>query len=164
MKNRFLKLALLATTVSALAACGGGSDDPEPTSLNSLVNVSFSTEASFNGAYGSGNTDLSDVDKVYNLSETTCVYAFSGLTKVGNSTSTMSGKISYREGASTLSRLEITVNGSVYAAGAVDDSTVDRNNNQIRVGSKTLASTAGDTRTFVVSAAVPMRPGRPSGC
>ncbi|MES2941327.1 MAG: hypothetical protein V4772_00500 [Pseudomonadota bacterium] len=167
MNDRIFKMALCAAAVSALAACGGGgsgTDDPQPSTSDALVTVTSASVAARNGLYVSSNAGLSDVDKVYDASNTTCAFAFNGLVRAGDSGTPLSGKISYREGATTLSRLEVSVSGEVYAAGAVDDSTVDRNNNQIRFGNKTLSSTGGDTRTLVVSGAVPMRPGRPSGC
>lgn len=165
MTKRLPALALCALSAAFLAACGGGgSDDPRPSDNSSLVTVSSATVTAHNGIYGSTAIGLSDVEKVYDVSNTTCVFSFNNLTKVGDSSIPMSGKVSYREGATTLSRLEISVGGVVYASGAVDSSTVDREGNGVRFTNKTLASTASDTTTIVVNGGIPMRPGRPSGC
>ncbi len=165
MNNRFYTMAVCAAAVSLLAACGGGSDDePAPSPFNSLITVTSATTASQNGIYGSTAIGLTDVEKTLETGTQSCTFAFNNVSKAGDSASSMSGKVSFRENENTLNRLEITVNGVVYASGAVDNSTVDRSGNAVRFTGKTLASTASDTNTIVVTGLVPMRGNRPSGC
>ncbi|MDQ3058206.1 MAG: hypothetical protein M3R45_01605 [Pseudomonadota bacterium] len=164
MKNRVPALVLCAATACFLAACGGGDDDPVPTDANALITVTSASVSSLDGVYRSSQVGLSEVDKVYDISRTTCVFSFNNLSKVGDSSATLSGKISYREGATTLSRLEVSINGVAYSSGAVDDSMVDRGNNQVTFGKKVLASDAEDSDTVEVAGSVPMRGNRPSGC
>lgn len=164
MKQRLTLLAVCLASASLLVACGGGSDEPQPSDADSLITVSSASVSGQNGFYGSTQVGLSDVEKVYDLSKTTCTYSFNNLTKFRDSSVSMSGKVAYLEGTNTLSRLEVTVNGAVYASGAVDDSRVERDNNRVVFKGKQLSSTAGDTNTLVVSGAVPMRGNRPSGC
>ena len=165
MNHRLTTLVLCAATASLLAACGGGSDD-QPTSspFNSLITVTSATTANQNGIYGSTAVGLTDVEKTIELGTQSCTFAFNNLSKAGDSSIPMSGKVAYLEGANIINRLEVSVNGIVYASGAVDGSTIDRENNAVRFSGKTLASTASDTNTIVVTGSVPMRPGRPSGC
>lgn len=164
MKNRVPSLVLCAATACILAACGGGDDDPEPTDQNALITVTSASVSSQDGIYRSGQVGLSEVEKVFEISRTTCVFSFNNLTKVGDSSATLSGKISYREGATTLSKLEVSINGVDYSSGAVDDSLVDRGNNQVTFARKVLASDAEDNNTVEVVGSVPMRGNRPSGC
>jgi hypothetical protein len=164
MKNRFSNLALCAATACLLAACGGGDSDPQPSDANALITVTSASVASHDGVYQSGQVGLSEVEKVLDIANTTCVFSFNGLTKVGDSAGTLSGEIAYREGATTLSRLEVTINGVAYSSGAVDDSLVDRGNDRVTFGKKVLASTAEDTNTVEVAGSVAMRGNRPSGC
>lgn len=164
MKNRVSALVLCTASACLLAACGGGDDDPVPTQSNALITVTSATVAAHNGVYQSGQVGLSEVEKAYDLATTTCVFSFNNLTKVGDSAGTLSGEIAYREGATTLSRLEVTINGVAYSSGAVDDSIVDRGNNQVTFAKKVLASDADDTNTVEVAGSVAMRGNRPSGC
>lgn len=164
MNHRIPALLMCALTASLLAACGGGDSEPQPSDADSLITVTSATVTGQNGFYGSTQVGLSDVEKVYDVSNTTCVFSFNNLSKFRDSAITMSGKVAYREGATTLSRLEVTVNGNVYASGAVDESAVDRDKNLITFKGKTLSSTASDTNTLVLTGAVPMRGNRPSGC
>lgn len=164
MKNRVPALVLCAAAASFLVACGGGDDDPAPTDANGLITVTSASVASYDGIYRSSQVGLSEVDKVYDISRTTCVFSFNNLTKVGDSSVTLSGKISYREGATTLSGLEVSINGVAYSSGVVDDSLVDRGNNQVTFTRKVLASDADDNNTVEVVGSVPMRGNRPSGC
>lgn len=164
MKHRVPALLMCALTASLLAACGGGDSEPQPTDADSLITITSTTVGGQNGFYGSTQVGLSAVEKTYDLSKTTCVFAFNNLSKFRDSAITMSGKVEYREGATTLSRLEVTVNGIVYASGAVDESVVDRDKNLITVKGKTLSSTASDPNTLVLTGAIPMRGNRPSGC
>ena len=162
MNHRIPALLTCVLAASLLAACGGGDSEPQPSDADSLITVTSATVAGQNGFYGSGQVGLSDVEKVFDVSNTTCVFSFNNLSKFRDSTIT--GKVAYREGATNLSRLEVTVNGNVYASGAVDDSIVDRGKNLIIFKGKTLSSTASDTNTLVVTGAIPMRGNRPSGC
>ncbi len=164
MKNPSPALLLMCAAASLLAACGGGGDEPQPSDADSLITVTAATVAGQNGFYGSSQVGLSDVEKVFDLGNTTCVFSFNNLSKFRDGAVTMSGKVAYRDGATTLSRLEVTVNGIVYASGAVDDSLVDRGNNRVSFKGKTLSSTASDTNTLAVTGAIPMRGNRPSGC
>ena len=165
MLIRLSNLALCAVTVSLLAACGGGDDDPQPSSATALITVTSASLSGQNGVYGSTSDGLSEVDKVLDGTNLTCVFSFNDLSRAGSAPGTLSGKVSYRENANTLSRLEVSVNGAVYASAAVEDSRVDRGSDRILFGDKVLVSTAtGDTSTLVVNGAVPMRGSRPSGC
>lgn len=164
MKNRLFLLMPSLAAVCLLTACGGGDSEPTPSNEKSLITVTSASVASLKGVYGSTAVTLSDVEKVFNLSSTTCTFSFGNLVKLDDRSIPMSGKISYLEGAAILSRLEISVNGIVYASGAVDNSTVDRGNNEIRFGEKQLAATSGDNTTLVVLGLLPMRGNRPSGC
>ena len=164
MKNPVPTLALCAATACLLAACGGGDSDPQPSEANALITVTSASVASHNGVYQSGQVGLSEVEKVLEIANTNCVFSFNGLTKVGDSSGNLSGEIEYREGATTLSRLEVTINGVSYSSGAVDDSIVDRGNDRVSFGRKVLASDAEDTNTIEVVGSVAMRGNRPSGC
>lgn len=164
MKNRLSILALCAVTAGLLAACGGSGSEPQPSDANALITVTSASVQAYNGVYQSSQVGLSEVEKVYEIANTTCTFSFNNLTKVGDSSGTLSGKIAYREGATTLSRLEVSINGVVYASGAVDDSVVDRGHNRVTFGKKLLAATSGDNTTVEVAGSVPMRGNRPSGC
>lgn len=164
MKNRLPAFVICAAAASLLAGCGGGGDEPQPSDADSLITVTGATVAGQNGFYGSSQVGLSDVEKIFDISNTTCVFSFNNLSKFRDGAVTMSGKVAYREGATTLSRLEVTVNGIVYASGAVDDSVVDRRNDRVAFKNKVLSSTASDTNTLTVTGAIPMRGNRPSGC
>jgi hypothetical protein len=164
MKNRLSTLALCTATACLLAACGGGDSEPQPSDANALITVTSASVEAHNGVYQSGQVGLSEVEKVFEVANTTCVFSFNNLTRVGDSSGTLSGEIAYREGATTLSSLEVTINGIAYSSGAVDDSIVDRGNDRITFGKKVLASDEADANTIEVAGSVPMRGNRPSGC
>lgn len=164
MKNHAPALVLCAVTACVLAACGGGDSDTLPTESNALITVTSASVPAYDGIYQSSQVGLSEVEKTFDIANTTCEFSFDNLTKVGDSTGILSGKIAYREGATTLSRLEVSINGVVYASGAVDDSLVDRGNNRVTFGKKVLASTAEDDNTVEIAGSVSMRGNRPSGC
>jgi hypothetical protein len=183
MKNRLLRSVTLCVAACAglLAACGGGIslsfgdfDEPNPVDATALVTVTSATLAGQNGVYGGESFGLSVVDKVLDGGGFTCVFSFnnlSNLSRPAGSAGTLSGTISYRENARTLSRLEVSINGGAvyaasYAAGAPEDSRVDRDASRVTFSDKVLASTAAldTTSTLVVSGVLPMRGNRPSGC
>jgi hypothetical protein len=189
MKNRFFSnLMLYAASASLLAACGGGislnfgesRDFDEPGNVvntSALITVTSATLAGQNGVYGGAFFGLSGAEKVLDGGSFACVFSFSNLTNLSRPAGTLSGRISYRENASTLSRLEFNINGAPYAAsyqasfaatGAAagfDDSRVERGAGLVTFSDQLLVSTnALDTSTLIVSGALPMRGNRPPGC
>lgn len=162
MKSRLAHLALCAAAASILAACGGG-DSPSPSDANSLLAITSATaDASLEGAYGSSATGLSNVEEVHDIGNNQCDFAFNNVVKVGDSTKTMSGNVTYNLNAPTLASLSINISGSGYSfAGNGDNTTVDRAND--RVTFDKVLSGAG-TATLRISGFLPMRGNRPSGC
>ncbi|CAN5558683.1 hypothetical protein BH11PSE7_BH11PSE7_12420 [soil metagenome] len=164
MKLSFKTLALCGAVATMLAACGGG-DSPTTTDLSSLITVSAASDATFNGAYGTTTTGLSDVQTIHRVGATdACEFTFDALVKTGNTTVSMNGTVDYTKDATTLSGLGININGVTYSTANGANTSVDRAANQIRFTGRALDSDAADTNTLVLTGSVPMRGNRPGGC
>jgi hypothetical protein len=167
MNQRLTRLALCATFAGVLAACGGGSDDPQPTERNTLVNVSEASPSSLNGVYGSSETSLSPVDKVYEVgSSPRCDFTFDNVVKVGDSASRVKGRINYKEDTLQLDQITMTFGSEGYVLeGAGAGTSVDKPGNRVTFNDKVLRSVnAGSTATVKVTGYIPMQGNRPDGC
>ncbi len=167
MNARLARLALCASFAAALAACGGGSDDPQPTERNSLITVSEASQSSLNGVYGSSETSLSPVDKVYELgSSPRCDFTFENIVKVGDSSSTVKGRINYKEDTLQLDQITLTFGSDGYVIeGAGDGTSVDKPGNRVTFSDKVLrSSNAASTATIKITGFIPMQGNRPDGC
>ena len=184
VNNRRPRLTLYAAAASmVVTACGGGIslnfgdykdfDEPSPVvNSNALVTVTSATLAGQNGVYGGATFGLSEVEKVLDGGSFSCVFSFNNLNNLSRPGGTLSGRVSYRENANTLSRFEFSINGAPYATNQVanyvgrnEDGRVERDAGRVTFSDKLLASgTAVDTSTLVVSGALPLRGNRPPGC
>src|SRR5687767_7653089 len=83
-----------------LSACGGGSDDPDPTPIAATLTVTAATNASFNGIYTTSTVSLAEVIKVNPVGgePEVCSFKFSGLRGPGG---TMDGDIRYIPGTNS---------------------------------------------------------------
>ena len=61
---RFVPACSLLLVTALLAACGGGSDDPAPTTVNASVTVGAATPLALNGIYATSNLSLSSVRRI----------------------------------------------------------------------------------------------------
>lgn len=166
MKNIFKTCVTLAATSVLLVACGGGNDDdPTPSDQSGVLTVTGATSEGLNGVYGNGALNLTDVDKSNPVGSTPelCAFKFDGANKVGSS-GTAFGDIRYRPDASGTYQVFMTFDGKEYASGEANDTSVQRDANQIRFSGKTLTASDGSNATVRVTGIVPMRPNRPAGC
>lgn len=166
MNKTFTSLALCAAVASLLAACGGGgSDAPDSSDRTSAVALSEATTVTLNGAYGSTETGISDVNELQDVGGDKCDFSFNNVVKVGDSSTVISGNVTYNENASTLALTTFTINGAGYSMGSNgDDTTVDRASNRVTFNGKLFTAIAGGTGTFKVTGYLPMKGNRPSGC
>lgn len=166
MKKTFTSLALCAAVASLLAACGGGgSDSPDASSRTSAIALSEATVVALNGAYGSTETGISDVNKLQDIGGDKCDFSFNNVVKVGDTSTTITGNVTYNQDAATLADTSFTVNGAPYVMGPTgDNTTVDRAGHQVTFNGKLFNAAAGGTGTFKVTGYLPMKGNRPSGC
>ena len=192
MKTPFLTTMLCTACTVLLAACGGGIsfsfgdfDEPRPINATAVVTVTSATLAGQNGVYGGAALGLSAVEKVSENGGFSCVFSFNNLINLNRpagSAGTLSGRVRYRENASSLSRLEVTISGEPYAAvypaagvaqGAPENGQsqrdvqreIEREADRVVFSDRQLASISSvDTSTLVVSGTLPMRSSRPPGC
>lgn len=158
--------AALAASAALLTACGGGNDDdPTPSEQTGVLTVTSATDAARNGVYGDGNLNLTTVDKLNPVGSypEVCSFKFDGANKVGG-TGTSFGDVRYRPDTTVIYEAFINVAGKEFSASSWTDAAVVRDTDRIRVTGKTLTATDGSGETLVLSAVVPMRPGRPAGC
>ncbi len=162
--NKIFKLSGALVVAAALSACGGGNDDdPTPSEQTGILTVTSASADGFNGIYGNGALNLTDVDKKNPIGSDpeVCTFKFDGANRVG-ADGTAFGDVRYRPDATSLYLIFLTVNGVEYSSGSPDDSVVVRDSDRIRLSAKTL--TAGNGSTIRVSGVIPMRPSRPTGC
>jgi hypothetical protein len=147
-----------------LSACGGGSDDPEPTPIAASLAVTSATNATFNGVYATGAVSLAAVEKVNPIGgePEVCSFRFSGLQKAGGGT--MDGDIRYIPGTNSLRVIFVSVNGFEFVSRDTTNAAVDRANNEVDLTAKVLTASTGVPSTITVTGSMPMRGGRPEGC
>lgn len=165
--NSFIKTcSAIAATSVLLVACGGGNDDdPTPSNEPGVLTVTSATVGELNGVYGNGGLNLTDVQKRNPIGSVPelCSFNFDGANKVGSS-ATGFGDLRYRPGESILYQAFMTFGGKEYSSDDATDTSVQRDQNQVRFTSKTMTATDGSKATLRVTGIVPMRTGRPSGC
>jgi hypothetical protein len=159
-----LAASLVAATL--LSACGGSDDDdPSPTPQDSLVTISFASDPALVGAYSSGSTGLSDVEKTNPTDAPQfCSYRFDSLTKTGASSVLLSGRVAYNVNQDLVNNFKVTVGNVTYGSGSTTGTRVDKPANQVTVDNKVLTSESDGVSTITVTARVPMRGNRPDGC
>jgi len=161
-KTRTLLAAACAAAL--LTACGGGNDDdPSPSEQAGVLTVTRSTAAGFDGIYGDGNINLTEVDKKNPIGSypEVCTFKFDGANRVGG-TGGASGDIRYRPDSGVVYEAFLTFMGREFGAKDWGDVAVARSTDRIRLVNKVLADDAGNTIT--VNGVIPMRGNRPSGC
>src|SRR5687768_6658756 len=115
--NNFSRALLSSALVGVfLTACGGGSDDPEPTPIAATLNVSNATSTNLNGAYNSNAVALSEVSKVNPIGgePEVCSFRFSGLQ--GPNGGMMDGDIRYIPGTTQLRVIFVSINGLEFVS------------------------------------------------
>lgn len=164
---RFARYAPLSGLVLALTltACGGGSDNPEPTPLNATLTVTGASDAALNGIYATTSLSLSDVEKKNPVGgePEVCSFRFSGLQQAG-STRVMDGDVRYLPGTNTVHVMFVSISGLEFNTRERADASVDRANNEVDLSGKELTATVGGVNRIVLRGSVPMRQNRPEGC
>ncbi|WP_313314694.1 hypothetical protein [Pulveribacter sp.] len=168
MKNNITSKtwACLAVTAAALTltACGGGNDDdPEPSERTGVLTVTSATAPGFDGVYGDGNVNLTDVDKKNPVGSypEVCTFKFDGINRVAGS-GQASGDVRYRPDSAVVYEAFISFMGSEFGASDWGDVQVVRSTDRIRLVNKVLENDQGVRIT--VSGVIPMRGNRPGGC
>lgn len=160
-----LSLATVAAISSAavLAACGGGSDAPDPTPVPATLTISNSTNAGFNGAYTTSTVSLGEVSKINPIGSEpeVCSFRFSGLRGPAGE---MSGDVRYLPGTNSLRVIFISINGVEFVSRDTTNAAVDRPNNEVDLGGKALAASSDVASSITVTGSIPMRGNRPEGC
>ncbi len=156
-----LSLVSSALLVSLLAACGGGGDDPDPTSYNSAFTITSATDSTLNGVYGSANTPLSGVNKLERIGATdSCSFAFENIPRLGGG-AIAEGSVEYLVNTDSVRRLVLKLAGGTYETTVVGSSSVSRANNNVTFTGSVLSA---GTPTVTITGTIPMRTDRPSGC
>lgn len=166
-----MKFALLKTLGSGLAlglllsACGGGSDDPGPTTYNASLTVTGATDATLNGVYSTGSISLSGVDKINPIGgePEVCSFRFSGLQQAGN-TRMLDGDIRYIPGTNELRVVFMSISGTEFSSRSPAGAAVDRPGDDVDFAAKVLTASSGNGAVITVTGSIPMRTGRPEGC
>lgn len=163
MKPSF-KLAAAAVVLAVLAACGGGDDNPTPTDQDAILTLSSATDRNIEGVYGTSNISLSEVVKTEREGTDDCSYVFSDVRRAFDPTNlTIGGRVEYQDASTVIQNFRLTIGSANYATANSDNTSVDRDNNRVRVTNKQLTEEGG-TRVVTVSGIIPMRPNRPGGC
>lgn len=162
MKPSF-KLAAAAVALAVLAACGGGDDNPAPTDQDAILTLSSATDRNIEGVYGTSNISLSEVVKTEREGTDDCSYVFSDVRRAFDASVTMGGRVEYQDGSTAVQNFRITIGSANYSTANTENTSVDRDNNRVRVTNKQLTEEGG-TRVVTVSGIVPMLPNRPGGC
>jgi hypothetical protein len=146
-----------------LSACGGGSDDPEPTPISATLAVTGATNASFNGTYTTSTVSLAAVEKINPIGgePEVCSFRFSGLSGPGGM---MDGDIRYIPGTNSLRVIFVAINTIEFRSNDTTNAAVDRPNNEVDLTGKVLTASTGVASTITVTGSVPMRGNRPEGC
>jgi hypothetical protein len=147
-----------------LTACGGGSDDPEPTPIPASLTVSSATSAGLNGVYSTLAVSLAAVEKINPVGgdPEVCSFRFSGLARPGGGL--MDGDIRYIPGTNALRTIFISISGLEFVSRDTTSAAVDRANNEVDLTGKVLTASTGVASTITVTGSVPMRGNRPEGC
>ena len=163
MNPRSSLQALTIVAAGLLAACGGGSDDPEPTPVPATLTVSNSTNALFNGTYTTPTASLAAVEKVNPVGgePEVCSFRFSGLSGPGGE---MTGDVRYIPGTNGLRVIFVAINGVEFVSRDSTNAAVDRSNDRVDLSGKTLAASTGVASTLTLTGSIPMRGNRPEGC
>jgi hypothetical protein len=165
--NTLSRLRLLPVVALGLllSACGGGSDDPEPTPISATLTVTAATNASFNGIYTSNTVSLAAVEKINPIGgdPEVCSFKFSGLRGPGG---TMDGDIRYIPGTNALRVVFVAINAVEFRSttGDTTNAAVDRPNNEVDFTGKVLTASTGVASTITLTGSMPMRGNRPEGC
>lgn len=148
-----------------LAGCGGGADDPDPTTFNATITVAGANDATLNGVYATGSINLSKVEKINPIGgdPEVCTFRFSGLQQVGN-TRLMDGDIRYIPGTNELRVVFVSISGTEFNSRTATGGAVDKPNNEIDFNGKVLEASSGSGAALSISGSIPMRTGRPEGC
>lgn len=158
---RYLFPAFLALLLSA---CGGGSDEPQPTPIPASLTVSSATSTGLNGVYSAPAASLSAVEKINPIGgdPEVCSFRFAGLDKPGGGT--MDGDIRYIPGTNQLRVIFISINGLEFVSRDPANAAVDRPNSEIDLTGKVLSASTGVASALTVTGSMPMRGNRPEGC
>jgi hypothetical protein len=158
-----MKAFAIISSAAVLGACGGGSDDPDPTPVSATLAVSNSTNTLFNGVYTTATASLSEVDKINPIGgePEVCSFRFSGLRGPGGE---MDGDVRYIPGNNSLRVIFVSINGVEFVSRDTTNAAVDRPNNEVDLSGKTLTASTGVASTITLTGSIPMRPNRPEGC
>jgi hypothetical protein len=151
-----------------LTACGGGNDDdPTPSDRTGVLTVTDASASGYDGVYGNGSLNLTDVDKINPIGSDpeVCSFKFDGANRVAGD-GTALGDVRYRPDMNVVYLMFITINGREFSNSNYDgsDTEVQRSQDRIRLDRKTLTATDSSGATVRVSGLIPMRGNRPSGC
>lgn len=164
---RLARLAPLSGLALALtlSACGGGSDDPDPTPFNASLVVSGASDSALNGTYATNALNLSEVTKVNPVGgePEVCSFRFSGLQQSGTNR-VMDGDVRYLPGTNTVHVIFVSISGMEYNTRVRTEANVNRANNSVDLAGKALTATVGGVDRIVLTGSVPLRQNRPEGC
>ncbi|HSW18117.1 MAG TPA: hypothetical protein VLJ86_12885 [Ramlibacter sp.] len=163
MFHTSLKALAIISCAAVVVACGGGSDDPDPTPVSATLAISNSTNALFNGVYTTTTVSLAEVVKVNPIGSEpeVCSFRFSGLRGPGGE---MTGDVRYIPGTTSLHVIFIAINSVEFVSRDTSNAAVDKPNNEVDLSGKTLAASTGVASTLTVTGSIPMRGSRPEGC
>ena len=158
-----LKAFAIISSTAFLVACGGGSDDPDPTPVSATLAVSDSTNAMFNGVYATSTVSLAEVVKVNPIGgePEVCSFRFAGLNGPAGE---LSGDVRYIPGTNALHVIFIAIGGVEFVSRDTTNAAVDRPSNEVDLSGKTLTASTGVASTITVTGSIPMRGDRPEGC
>ena len=159
----FLHALAIVASAGVLAACGGGSDDPDPTPIAATLTVSDSTNGLFNGVYTTSTVSLAAVEKVNPIGgePEVCSFRFSGLRGPAGE---MTGDVRYIPGTDALRVIFVAINGVEFVSRDTTNAAVNRPDNQVDLRGKTLTASTGVASTITLTGSIPMRGDRPEGC
>ena len=163
MLRKSVKAFAIISSAVILAACGGGSDDPDPTPISATLAVSNADNAMFNGIYTTTTVSLAEVVKVNPIGgePEVCSFRFSGLRGPGGE---MNGDVRYIPGTNNLHVIFIAINSVEFVSRDTTNAAVDRPNNEVDLGGKVLNASTGVASSITVTGSIPMRGDRPEGC
>lgn len=167
--NTLLKtLAATCAATVLLSACGGGGndDDPSPSDRTGVLTITDATVSGFDGVYGNGALNLTNVEKNNPIGSNpeVCAFKFDGANRVlGDGTA--SGDVRYLPNANSVYLMFLTVNGREFSNRQDGtDTEVQRDRDRIQFNRKVFTATDSSGVTLRMTGLVPMRGSRPSGC
>lgn len=165
--NTLLKTCAATFAAAALlSACGGGNDDdPSPSDRTGVLTVTDASLSGFDGVYGNGSLNLTDVDKRNPVGSDpeVCTFKFDGANRVLGD-GTVFGDLRYQPNSNVTYLVFFNVNGREFSSGDGTDTEVQRGRDRIQFNRKVLTASDGSGASVRLTGVVPMRGSRPTGC